>query len=87
MNQVFRGIPSAYAYIDDVLTASPTPEQHLDDLRTVFTRLTSHGFVINPNKCLFGVPSLDFLGHHIDCHGISPVPEKDKAIREFPKPQ
>ena len=87
MDQVLRGIPSAYAYIDDVLIASPTPEQHLDDLRTVFTRLASHGIVINPNKCLFGVPELDFLGHHIDCHGITPLPEKVQAVRDFPQPQ
>ena len=38
--------------------------QHLDDLRTVFSRLASHGIVINPNKCLFGVPHLDWnVGH------------------------
>ena len=86
MDQVLRGIPSAYVYIDDVLIASPTPEQHLDDLRTVFSRLASHGIVVNPNKCLFGVPSLDFLGHHIDRNGISPIPEKVEAIREFPQP-
>ena len=71
MDQVLRGIPSAYVYIDDVLIASPTPEQHIDDLRAVFSRLASHGVVINPNKCLFGMPSLDFLGHHIDRHGLS----------------
>lgn len=31
------------------------------------------------------MPSLDFLGRHIDRHGISPVSEKVKAIHEFPK--
>ena len=31
--------------------------------------------------------SLDFLGHHIDRHGITPLPEKVQAIREFPQPQ
>ena len=87
IDQVLRGIPSAYAYIDDVLIASPNPEQHLIDLRTVLARLSNHGIVINPNKCLFGVPELDFLGHHITCYGISPLPEKVQAIRDFPKPQ
>ena len=85
MDQVLRGIPSAYAYINDVLIASPTPAQHLDDVRAVFDHLAiaSHGIVINPNKCLFGVK---YLGHHIDHHGITPVPEKVKAIRirDFP---
>ena len=87
MDQVLRGVPSAYAYIDDVLIASATPEQHLQDLRSVFERLSSHGIVINPNKCLLGVKELDFLGHHIDQHGITPLPEKVQAVRDFPQPQ
>ena len=87
MDQVLQGIPSVYVYIDDVLIASFTPEQHLQDLKAVFTRLSAHGILINPNKCLFAAPSLTFLGHHIDCHGISPVPEKVKAVTEFPLPQ
>ena len=87
MDQVLRGIPSVYVYIDDVLIASATPEQHLQDLRTVFERLAAHGIVINPNKCLFGVTELDFLGHHIDQHGITPLPAKVQAVRDFPQPQ
>lgn len=46
MDQVLCGVTSAYTYIDDVLIASPTPEQHLIDLRTVFEQLSSHGIVI-----------------------------------------
>ena len=87
MDQVIRGVPSTYVYIDDVLIASATPEEHLQDLRTVFERLTAHGIVINPNKCLFGVNELDFLGHHIDKQGITPLPEKVQAIHDFPQPQ
>ena len=87
MDQVLRGLPLAYAYIDDVLIASSTPEEHLKHLRIVFERLTAHGIVINPNKCLFGVNEPDFLGHHIDQHGITPLPEKVQAIRDFPQPQ
>ena len=87
MDQVLQGIPSVYVYIDDVLIASSTHEQHIQDLKAVFTRLSAHGILINPNKCQFATPSLTFLGHHIDCHGISPVPEKVKAVNDFPQPQ
>ena len=87
MDQVLRGIPFAYAYIDDVLIASATPEEHLRHLRTVFDRLSTHGIVVNPNKCLFGVTELDFLGHHINRHGITPLPEKVQVVRDFPQPQ
>ena len=61
MDQSIRIVPSAHTYIDDILIANPTPEQHLTDLQTEFERLSSHSVVINPNKCLFGVFSLEFL--------------------------
>ncbi len=86
MDDVLRGLPSAYAYIDDVLIASPTKEQHLTDLGAVFERLSKYGIVINPNKCILGVSTLDFLGHNIDCHGITPLPDKVQAIHDFPQP-
>ena len=34
-------------------------------------------------KSRFGVPSLDFLGHHVDASGIRPL---ERAIRNFPQP-
>ena len=86
MDQVLRGLSFAYAYIDDVLIASNSKEEHLEHLRLVFERLTTYGVVINPNKCLFGAPELDFLGHHISNKGITPLPSKVDAIREFPLP-
>ena len=41
----------------------------------------------NPNKCQFGIPELDFLGHRVNKNGITPLPEKVEAIRNFPQPQ
>ncbi len=45
-----------------------------------------HGILINVAKSVFGAPSLDFLGHHMDKDGIRPLEEKVWAIREFPQP-
>ena len=75
-------IPSAYTYIDDVLIASATPE-YLQDLHSVFEQLATHGIVINPNKCLFSVNELDFLGHHINKHGIISLSEKVQVVQNF----
>ena len=83
MDTVLRGLHFAYDYVDDVLIARDTPETHLQHLRLVFSRLEEHGIVINPHKCLFGVKELDFLGHHIDCNGITPLADKVKAVRDF----
>ena len=87
MDQVLRGLPFAYAYIDDVLITSSIPEEHLKHLRLIFERLVSYGIVVNPNKCLFGITELEFLGHNINRHGITPLPQKVQTVCDFPLPQ
>nr|VZI06940.1 unnamed protein product [Spirometra erinaceieuropaei] len=86
VDRVLRGLPFVYAYIDDLLVASSTAEEHMEHLTTVFDRLQQYGVVLNPSKCVFGVPSLEFLGHLVDSHGIRPLPSKVAAIRDFPSP-
>ena len=86
MDEVLRGIPFAYAYVDDVLIASHTLEEHERHLDIVFTRLAEYGVVINPSKCQLGVSSLHFLGHVVDHTGISPLPDKVEAIQALPPP-
>ena len=86
MDQVLRDLPFAYTYIDDILVASSSPEEHKQHLRAVLERFSEHGIVINPSKCEFGVPQLTFLGHTVDQHGICPLPSKIKTLRAFPRP-
>jgi hypothetical protein len=76
-----------FNYIDDILIASDDDEQHLEDMRALFTRLTHHGLKINPLKCELGASQLDFLGHRITSEGIAPLPEKVKAIQDFQRPE
>ena len=48
IDQVLRGLPYCYAYIDDLLIASANPHQHEEHLRTVLQRLSEHGILVNP---------------------------------------
>ena len=86
MDQVLRGLHFCFVYIDDVLIASSTPDEHKQHLQQVFQRLSDYGILINPSKCLFGVDSLEFLGHHVSSKGIRPVDTKVEVIRKFPQP-
>ncbi|BHF81032.1 hypothetical protein SprV_0702416100 [Sparganum proliferum] len=86
VDRVLRGLPFVYAYIDDLLVTSSTAEEPMEHLATVFDRLQQFGVVLNPSKCVFGVPSLEFLCHLVDSHGIRPLPSKVAAIRDFPPP-
>jgi hypothetical protein len=72
--------------LDDILLASNSKDEHLTDLRTVFSRLEEHGLVLRLEKCVFWVDTLDFLGHMISRDGAIPLPKKVDVINGFPKP-
>ncbi len=86
IDQVLRGLHFCYAYIDDLLIASASPDEHKVHLRLVLERLNDHGIIINPAKCVLGVPQLEFLGHLVDSQGIRPLDEKVQTVRDFPQP-
>lgn len=86
IDQVLRDFHFCYAYIDDILIASATPDEHQQHLASVFEQLKEYGIIINPGKCQFGVNLLNFLGHHITSQGIQPLPEKVETIQQFPQP-
>ena len=88
MDQVLRGLDFCFAYVDDILVFSSSPEEHLQSLSIVLKRLESHGLTINPglNKCILGVPALEFLRHYVSSEGIRPLEDKIEVIRAFPRP-
>ena len=86
INMVLCGLPFSYAYIDDVLVASASKEEHQQHLHLVFKRFKEYGVLIHPSKCELGVSSLQFLGHIIDSRGIRPLDTKVSAIKDFPRP-
>ena len=67
--------------------ASHTPLIHVHRLQILFTRLFQYGLVINPDKCQFGVSTLNFLGHYISSAGITPLEDRVEAICNFLLPQ
>ena len=86
MDTVCAGLGGVFVYLDDILVASASAEEHHTHLRCLFKRLSQHGLVLNPVKCQFGMSELDFLGHHIDRHGAVPLMSKVDAITHFPQP-
>ena len=86
MDEILGDLPRVYVYIDDILIASETIEQHLEDLESVFKTLAANGLVIQRSKCQLGKSSLEFLGYMVDQNGITPLPEKVAAIRACTQP-
>ena len=86
MDEVLRGLPFCFTYIDDILIASPDATTHREHLEQVLTRLQDYGVQINVDKSQFGVPTVDFLGHTVSPSGIAPTSARCTAIEEFPQP-
>ncbi|MFN9941561.1 MAG: hypothetical protein ACK56I_19000, partial [bacterium] len=66
--------------------ASKDDIQHRLHLRQVFLRLRQHGIVIHAEKCVSGVPSIDFLGPRVTAGGVTPLPNYVSAVLDFPRP-
>ena len=86
MDQIFGDVARTFVYIDDILVASETEEQHLADLKIVLDLLRENGLVTNRKKCILGRSSIEFLGYLVDENGISPMPERVEAIRQIKRP-
>ncbi|KAK7929149.1 hypothetical protein WMY93_005544 [Mugilogobius chulae] len=86
MDSVLRGLDFIFVYLDDILVASSSDEEHRAHLRGVFRRFETHGLIINPAKCQFGLPVIEFLGHRISAQGAVPLPAKVQAVADFPRP-
>ena len=87
MDSILAGLEYCFVYLDDVLIASSTHEQHQEDLREVLARFEKHGLVLNGGKCVLGVSEVDYLGHRITATGIRPIASKVEAIDVFPQPE
>lgn len=84
-NQIRQG--KVRVYLDDVLIKSPSFQQHVQDLREVLMVLRQSGIKLNPRKCDFFKREVRYLGHIISGAGVSPDPDKIKAVIEWPIPR
>ena len=83
MDQITRDTPFVYTFIDDILVAFHSEEEHLQYLKILFQRLQDCGLSLKPSKCIFGVSSMDFLGSKVSEPGIEPLSDRVVCILKF----
>ena len=66
MKKLLKDLANVDFYWHDILVHTRTWEEHIRALRELFSRLVQAGLTIRPTKCLFGVNSVDFLGHRLE---------------------
>ncbi len=73
-------------YVDDLMNATSTFEEHLVTLQKIFDRLNKFGLTMKLEKCKFCKTKLVFLGHEVSMDGIRPNPKKVSAIEKILPP-
>jgi hypothetical protein len=74
------------AYVDDVVVKTTNSDTLIADLEETFASLQEYRWKLNPNKCVFGVPSRKLLGFVISHCRIEANPEKISAITNMKAP-
>src|SRR6266540_7533616 len=74
------------AYVNDVVIKSRVKKDLISDLFETFTNLRRFRWKLNPEKCVFGVPSGKLFGFIVSYRGIEVNPEKLKDIFRMNSP-
>lgn len=78
--------PFVFVYLDDIIIATDTFEQHISLIREVGQRLRRANLSISRDKSKFCMRKLNYLGYVINEHGINVNPDKVSAIVNYPSP-
>ena len=75
-----------FVYLDNILVASQSMEEHLSHLEKVAMRIQEAGLRLRPEKCLFATERIEYLGHTLTSSGVQPNDQNVKAVTDFPTP-
>jgi hypothetical protein len=82
-DQIGRNI---HAYVDDIAIMSKKQDDLIVDLQETFNNLRKYTMMLNPMKCIFGVPARQLLGFIVSHRSIEVNLEKIKAILDISWP-
>ena len=74
-------------YVDDVVIATPTLEDHIERLDEAFACMKRSGLKCEPSKCEILKDSIKYLGRMVDKHGIRPNPDAVEAVLTWKAPK
>jgi len=74
------------AYVDDMVVTSQERRRHTADLEELFATIAKYRLKLNPEKCVFGVEAVKFLGFLLTERGIKENPDKCATILAMRSP-
>eukprot|EP01135_Chromosphaera_perkinsii_P007139 Nk52_evm1s712 gene=Nk52_evmTU1s712 len=70
MTDAFKDLPFVHVYLDDLIVASRTYEEHVNHVKLVFQRLDELKLTVALYKCQFAFSKLHYLGYEIGEEGL-----------------
>ena len=74
-------------YVDDVVIATPTLEDHIERLDEVVICMKQANLKCKPSKCEILRDSINYLGRPVDKHGVRPDIEAVEAVLTWKAPK
>ena len=89
MESLFQGEQwnGVLVYLDDLVAYGDTWSSALSRTRLIFQQLREANLKLKPTKCFLMRDEVEYLGHRVTTHGISPGEPKVKAIQHWPRPR
>jgi len=87
MNEILRDLineEKVVAFIDDVLVGTETEEGHDEIVEEILRRLEDNDLYVKPEKCVWKVRKIGFLGVVIGPDGIEMEKEKVDGVLSWP---
>jgi hypothetical protein len=83
MDQIGHNI---HTYVDDITIMSKKQDDLIADLQETVNNLRKYNMMLNPMKCVFGVPAGQLLEFIVSHRGIKVNLKKIKAILDISRP-
>ena len=86
ISTVIAGIEGASNISDDIVVHGQDQEEHDQRLNAVLQRLDQSGLTLNPDKCVYNMDCIVFMGMLLSEKGIGPTKERVRAVVDAREP-
>lgn len=87
MESIVAGLEGVIVYLDDIVVYGSSRDEHNKRLAALLERLAEYDILLNEEKCVYDVDSLEFLGHELSVKGVRPTESRIAAIQKFREPE
>lgn len=89
INTIFADMlgTNLHIYLDDLLIATATIEEHVELLHKIMQRLRDYNLKLKIAKCSFFRKEVEYLGHIVSADGCKADPRKISCIQNYPQPK